>query len=91
MSGPGAKRVPKDSRPACSPTVQCVRWTRRRVVAQRQTVAATSAGASRMPSDFALAIRSKPAAIHVLDSLPKNAVGKIDKLKLRALREQQHA
>jgi acyl-CoA synthetase (AMP-forming)/AMP-acid ligase II len=33
----------------------------------------------------------RPAAIHVIGSLPKNAVGKIDKLKLRALWKAQHA
>jgi len=33
----------------------------------------------------------RPAAIHVIDSLPKNAVGKIDKLKLRALWKEQYA
>jgi acyl-CoA synthetase (AMP-forming)/AMP-acid ligase II len=33
----------------------------------------------------------RPAAIHVIGSLPKNAVGKIDKLKLRALWKEQHA
>lgn len=33
----------------------------------------------------------RPAAIHVIGSLPKNAVGKIDKLKLRAMWRQQHA
>lgn len=32
----------------------------------------------------------RPAAIHVIPSLPKNAVGKIDKLKLRALWNEQH-
>jgi acyl-CoA synthetase (AMP-forming)/AMP-acid ligase II len=31
----------------------------------------------------------RPAAINVIDSLPKNAVGKIDKLKLRDLWKQQ--
>lgn len=31
----------------------------------------------------------RPAAIHVIGSLPKNAVGKIDKLKLRTMWEQQ--
>lgn len=38
-----------------------------------------------------LARHKRPAAIHVIDSLPKNAVGKIDKLTLRALWKQQHA
>ncbi len=33
----------------------------------------------------------RPAAIHVVASLPKNAVGKIDKLKLRAMWKQQGA
>ncbi len=33
----------------------------------------------------------RPAAIHVVDSLPKNAVGKIDKLRLRALWKEQNA
>ncbi len=32
----------------------------------------------------------RPAAIHIVDSLPKNAVGKIDKLKLRALWKANH-
>ncbi|MCU6497071.1 AMP-binding protein [Rugamonas sp. A1-17] len=32
----------------------------------------------------------RPAAIHVVGSLPKNAVGKIDKLKLRAMWRQEH-
>jgi acyl-CoA synthetase (AMP-forming)/AMP-acid ligase II len=31
----------------------------------------------------------RPAAIHVIGSLPRNAVGKIDKLKLRAMLKQQ--
>lgn len=33
----------------------------------------------------------RPAAIHVIGSLPKNAVGKIDKVKLRAMLKQQSA
>lgn len=33
----------------------------------------------------------RPAAIHVIASLPKNAVGKIDKLQLRAILKQQSA
>jgi long-chain acyl-CoA synthetase len=32
----------------------------------------------------------RPAIIHVVEGLPKNAVGKIDKLKLRAMWKQQH-
>ncbi|GAC1580732.1 MAG: hypothetical protein NVS3B5_14560 [Sphingomicrobium sp.] len=31
----------------------------------------------------------QPAIIHVIASLPKSAVGKIDKLKLRAMLKQQ--
>lgn len=33
----------------------------------------------------------RPAAIHVVDSLPKNAVGKIDKLRLRAMWRERNA
>jgi acyl-CoA synthetase (AMP-forming)/AMP-acid ligase II len=33
----------------------------------------------------------RPASIHVIGSLPKNAIGKIDKLKLRAIWKQQSA
>ncbi|MBA5640094.1 AMP-binding protein [Duganella sp. LX20W] len=32
----------------------------------------------------------RPAAIHIVGRLPKNAVGKVDKLKLRALWRQEH-